>query len=368
MTELLASLQRGLGEVAGLLALRGLPYTVAFCAAPSCRWSHKLGASLLYAAVAYQAIACGQFRIGEVLSAYAYLLAICAIPFLIHRAWPQRALLFCSCAALFVVAPSARVFRNEAAMFVGWEAMLSAYSFCVDTAGTRPAFGSYVFFTFVNPAIVYSRRGTVVAPPALNGPGLLRITLGVCALLASGVIASLADRTALLATGAGAASAANKIASAYFAYSGLASVQIGFMRQIGVQVPERYPRPYAALSPREFWSRWNTYVGAWVRLYVFRPMAISLAKARLRHKALGRAAIIVASFFCIGLLHDFYASFVQQRFALHLTFWFVANAIALLTWEALATALPKGFEQRVPRLAARFGMLGLALLLAGLLP
>ena len=50
----------------------------------------------------------------------------------------------------------------------------------------------------------------------------------------------------------------------YAAHSALAHIQIGLCSLVGYRAPERYLYPIAAVSPREFWERWNVYVTTWL--------------------------------------------------------------------------------------------------------
>jgi D-alanyl-lipoteichoic acid acyltransferase DltB (MBOAT superfamily) len=89
------------------------------------------------------------------------------------------------------------------------------------------------------------------------------------------------------------------------AHSGLASVQIGLMRLIGHEVPERYDFPLLARSPAEFWRRWNIWVGRWAQRYVFTPLAVAQARTwRKRAPLVGQGLAALATFTAIGLLHD----------------------------------------------------------------
>jgi D-alanyl-lipoteichoic acid acyltransferase DltB (MBOAT superfamily) len=119
------------------------------------------------------------------------------------------------------------------------------------------------------------------------------------------------------------------------------------MNQLGYQVPECYPHPLLATSPKQFWSRWNTYIGSWVRLYVFQPLFLYMWRRTapspgpaVRHAV--RGAAIVVSFACIGFLHDAYniakhgAMSLHAPF-LHVTLWFSANGLVLVVWEIIVS-------------------------------
>jgi hypothetical protein len=91
----------------------------------------------------------------------------------------------------------------------------------------------------------------------------------------------------------------------YARHSGLASLQIGLMRQLGHAVPERYVWPLVARNPMDFWQRWNTYVGGWMARYAFRPVLRELKHRRGRLSvAAAYGGAVIGTFAATGLLHD----------------------------------------------------------------
>jgi hypothetical protein len=101
----------------------------------------------------------------------------------------------------------------------------------------------------------------------------------------------------------------------YAMHSGLASVQIGMLRQAGYELPERYDKPFLARNPVDFWRRWNKYIGAWVERYLFVPAAIQLGHVRIGRVRMGMAAQAIAimlSFVAMGAMHDAF-DFAESR-------------------------------------------------------
>jgi hypothetical protein len=201
----------------------------------------------------------------------------------------------------------------SAFLFVGWDLALSSYSYAVETSrrgATRATLGDCLFFLLVNPTVLYTVRGKEVPGPvgaagvarALVGLGLIFVNVAVLRPLAFSVrgahaFASLPAGVALAAM----AFAFARFFEIYAAHSGLASLQIGLMRQVGWSVPERYDYPVLAVSPIDFWRRWNTYVRMWLEAYVFLPLAMRMARKTRRPEgqAVAAAATLVAS----GVIH-----------------------------------------------------------------
>src|SRR5262249_49206419 len=122
-------------------------------------------------------------------------------------------------------------------------------------------------------------------------------------------------------------------------HSGLASLQIGYMRCIGYRVPERYRLPFLATSPQDFWRRWNTWIGRWGYRYVFFPTCRGLARSSIGRNSLAVAAI--ATFVVIGLLHDL-GIYALRGIAMHappslrMTFVFGVAGLAFAAFGLLA--------------------------------
>jgi D-alanyl-lipoteichoic acid acyltransferase DltB (MBOAT superfamily) len=126
-------------------------------------------------------------------------------------------------------------------------------------------------------------------------------------------------------------------AGLYAAHSGLASIQIGLLRLIGFNIPERYTFPALATSPADFWRRWNRWVGSWVRRYLFAPLAWKWTR---RDNRRARSMILLSTlvaFACVGLLHDLPMMLAQlhrpQSAALPMTLLFVLIGGIFVAWE-----------------------------------
>ncbi len=313
-------------DVASVLAFRSLP--IAACALQSrsvpLRARALLGGSVPAAAVLLDRA--GVLLLGDVALAYAYLVPVsCCVP-AVARALRadriSRGATLAGSIAVFFVLPAVLwpASVKGAALVLGWDLMLSSYSYCVEVARSRsrPALRDCLFFLLVNPVLVYTERGSSVSPPGWNRAGLLRAAQGLLALLAPAALlvpAYAALRAYAPAAGAGPQALALpalcgmlRFLVEYARQSGLASLQIGLLRQLGYAIPERFVHPLSARSPEDFWRRWNTYVSHWLLRYVFWPLSTGLGR-RARSPALrsGAPAVgLLATFGVAGLLHDLY--------------------------------------------------------------
>jgi D-alanyl-lipoteichoic acid acyltransferase DltB (MBOAT superfamily) len=203
---------------------------------------------------------------------------------------------------------------------LGWDMMLSCYSYCIDASRQRsqPPLRECLHFVLVNPALVYAERGTVVGPPRVSAQGLLRIVIGLAALAFATVVLqpahmvfrqlaspgsprglSLATSTAMLTCGV------IRFILQYTRQAGLASLQIGILRQFGHVLPERYVAPWQASDPADFFRRWNTYVSHWLQRYVFWPLSLGLSRGRIQLYRVGAmTGALLATFLVCGLLHE----------------------------------------------------------------
>lgn len=100
----------------------------------------------------------------------------------------------------------------------------------------------------------------------------------------------------------------------YADFLGGMHIIMGASEVLGIHLPENFRQPFLAKSVSEFWQRWHITLGAWMRTYVFYPLAISKPFAKMGEslrKRYGRtiskcvppsvAAFVV--FFLVGMWH-----------------------------------------------------------------
>jgi alginate O-acetyltransferase complex protein AlgI len=61
----------------------------------------------------------------------------------------------------------------------------------------------------------------------------------------------------------------------YCDFSGYSDMAIGCAKILGLQFPENFQMPYAALTISEFWRRWHITLSGWFRDYVFLPLEVA---------------------------------------------------------------------------------------------
>ena len=67
----------------------------------------------------------------------------------------------------------------------------------------------------------------------------------------------------------------------YFDFSGYSDMAIGLGRIMGFTFPENFRHPFASKSVTEFWRRWHISLGAWLKDYLFYPVAASTTAKKL---------------------------------------------------------------------------------------
>lgn len=100
----------------------------------------------------------------------------------------------------------------------------------------------------------------------------------------------------------------------YADFSGGIDIVIGVGELFGIRMAENFVRPYFSRSLAEFWRRWHISLGAWMRDYVFYPLAMTSSMRKLGQKArksfgehIGKVAPValgnIVVFFLVGIWH-----------------------------------------------------------------
>lgn len=100
----------------------------------------------------------------------------------------------------------------------------------------------------------------------------------------------------------------------YADFSGGIDIVIGVGELFGIRMMENFIRPYFSRSLAEFWRRWHISLGAWMRDYVFYPLAMTSAMRKFGQKAkkafgehIGKVAPValgnIVVFFLVGIWH-----------------------------------------------------------------
>lgn len=87
-------------------------------------------------------------------------------------------------------------------------------------------------------------------------------------------------------------------------FSGISLIAMGVAGLFGLKLTPNFARPFAAVSLREFWSRWHMSLQGWIRDYVFFPL-LSTPVARF-----GVLPVMMITFVLFGLWHDWRWTFV----------------------------------------------------------
>ncbi len=336
-----------------VLAFRAFPFVVFFTATPRTGLAKRFGWAVAYLVLVWTVSAVRIFNPFEMVGAFAYTgawgLLVGGLAARRTRGPAAKAAVFLVAALGFVVAPAVLAPALSAtALVIGWEAWLKTYSYCVEVSRGRPGdWRKCLFFLLVDPTFVYRDRheGDASTQPALR---TLRRVLAGAAFFALGCGLDRARRDGSVVD------AGLSVAAIYFQQTALGSFRIGLMRVAGYAVPEQYVRPLAALSPFDFWRRWNTYLGDWARDYLFYP------SARWLRRPLGRnatAGAVLATFAGVGAVHDAYRSAVLSRFETTGTAFFVSMGMLAVVWEAASrlqrrAGRPSSLGSWIPRIAA----------------
>lgn len=124
----------------------------------------------------------------------------------------------------------------------------------------------------------------------------------------------------------------------YADFSGGIDMVLGFSRLFGINMAENFRQPYFAVSLGDFWRRWHISLGAWMRDYVFYPLALTSLMKRWtkwltthlgRHigRTLPACVANIVVFFLVGLWHGADSHFIL---------WGLYNGIVIAASDLLA--------------------------------
>ena len=221
---------------------------------------------------------------------------------------------------------------------VSWEFGLAGYSYLQKTRRKpRGDLGDGLFFLLLNPVLLYP--GPLERVTNQSGRlrlGLTRVLSGYLAILGALVVQRLlaghiTSSFALVVL---------FLVVQYGTHSGRAGQDVGLLRCMGYDIPERYHYPFLAKSPQDFWTRWNTYVGNWAKEHLFFPASRAGRKMRLS-PMVAVASAVLTTFIVVGLLHEAMVVWVPGLPLGGITSWFTLNAALLLAWRVAKGLLPR---------------------------
>ena len=117
----------------------------------------------------------------------------------------------------------------------------------------------------------------------------------------------------------------------YFDFAGYSDIVIGSGRLFGLRLVENFDRPYCAANPSQFWGRWHISLSAWIREYVFLPLA------RQRRGRIWRSAVLIFTMLLFGLWHGARLTFLL---------WGLYHGVLLALYHAFQAARQPVERQR----------------------
>ncbi len=183
-----------------------------------------------------------------------------------------------------------------------------------------------LFFVLVDPSASFRHRARPcrnLQPkkprwPTFTGAGLIFLSV-----LFSGLLTSVTPPLSAYDPGFGIAGIS--LLTFYLGHAGVACFQLGVMRLLGYRVSLRYDKPWRAQTPRDFWRRWNIYLGAWLRTHIFWPASRATGST---------SAGVLLAFLVCGLLHAAAVSVAAGRPAgSYLVLIFVVHGVLVASWR-----------------------------------
>ncbi len=90
----------------------------------------------------------------------------------------------------------------------------------------------------------------------------------------------------------------------YFDFSGYADMAVGLARMFNINLPINFDSPYRAVNRFDYWRRWHISFGAFMRQYLFFPLA------RSKKIKVGRMGALVITVFISSIWHGIEPTFI----------------------------------------------------------
>lgn len=99
----------------------------------------------------------------------------------------------------------------------------------------------------------------------------------------------------------------------YFDFSGYTDMALGLARFFGVKLPVNFNSPLKATSIIEFWQRWHVSLTRFLTAYIYNPLSLRLARARMEagRPGFGGRDTTVASYLTLLLMPTMLTMFVS---------------------------------------------------------
>ncbi len=124
----------------------------------------------------------------------------------------------------------------------------------------------------------------------------------------------------------------------YADFSGGIDMVMGVARLFDIQMMPNFMQPYFSTSLADFWRRWHISLGAWMRDYVFYPIALTKPMKKLGKRAGRRWGKHIGRTLpaCIANIFVFFLVGLWHGAELHYILWGLYNGIVIATSDLLA--------------------------------
>lgn len=135
------------------------------------------------------------------------------------------------------------------------------------------------------------------------------------------------------------ASYANAI-QLYFDFSGYTDIVIGIACLMGFSIMPNFNKPFSATNVTDFWRRWHLTLSAWLRDYIFTPLALKYRNIG----TFGAVLAIMITFILCGIWHDAKITFVV---------WGALHGLAM-AWDIITNKIRAKIKNKINLSLYRF--------------
>ncbi len=96
----------------------------------------------------------------------------------------------------------------------------------------------------------------------------------------------------------------------FFDFAGYSLLAMSFAKFLGVTLPNNFDKPFLAVNPKEFWTKWHKSLGDWLNDYFFKPIFKELTSRKYFSPISRQNIALFSTFTLMGFWNGFELHFI----------------------------------------------------------